>query len=99
VSTDAGRQGSSTRGWLRIYLGYAPGAGTTCALLGEGRQRAEHGTDVVVAGIETQGRPGTKALLADLEVISPPTLADGGTTVEEIDPGAILARSPRVAAG
>jgi two-component system, OmpR family, sensor histidine kinase KdpD len=37
------------RGSLRIYLGYAPGAGTTCALLSEGHRRAEYGTDVVVA--------------------------------------------------
>jgi K+-sensing histidine kinase KdpD len=49
VSADARAQGSAARGRLRIYLGYAPGAGTTCALLSEGRRRAEHGTDVVVA--------------------------------------------------
>jgi hypothetical protein len=41
-------RGPAARGWLRIYLGYAPGAGTTCALLSEGRRRAELGTDVVV---------------------------------------------------
>lgn len=52
------------RGRLRIYLGYAPGAGTTCALLSEGHRRAEHGTDVVVAIAETHGRPHTEALLA-----------------------------------
>ena len=107
MNIDASHQGSVARGRLRIYLGYAPGTGTTCALFGEGRQRAEHGTDVVVAGVETQGRPGTEALLAGLEVISPLTIAYRGTAVdevayrgtavEEIDPGAILARSPQVA--
>ena len=85
------------RGRLRIYLGCAPGAGTTCALLGEGRVRAEHGTDVVVASAETHGRPGTGALLVGLEVISPPTVADRGAAVEGMDLGAILARGPQVA--
>ena len=30
-------------GQLRIYLGVAPGAGTTYALLGEGHRRAKRG--------------------------------------------------------
>ncbi|MDT7671113.1 MAG: two-component system, OmpR family, sensor histidine kinase KdpD, partial [Pseudonocardiales bacterium] len=36
------------RGILRIYLGSAPGVGKTFAMLGEGRRRADRGTDVVV---------------------------------------------------
>jgi hypothetical protein len=49
----------ATRGRLRVYLGVAPGAGATCALLSEGRRRAEQGADVVVAGVQTGGRPFT----------------------------------------
>src|SRR5262249_1967635 len=97
VSADTRHQAPATRGHLRIYLGCAPGAGTTCALLGEGHRRAEHGTDVVVASAETHGRPGTEALLVGLEVISPATVADRGTAVEGMDLGAILARGPQVA--
>src|SRR5262249_2000913 len=97
VSAEARRQAPATRGHLRFSLGCAPGAGTTCALLGEGRQRAEHGTDVVVASAGTHGRPGTEALLAGLEVISPPTAAERATAGAGIDLGAILARSPQVA--
>jgi K+-sensing histidine kinase KdpD len=97
VSAEARRQAPATCGHLRIYLGCAPGAGTTCALLGEGRQRAEHGTDVVVASVETHGRPGTEALLAGVEGISPPAVADRAMAVAGIDLGAILARSPQVA--
>ena len=86
-------------GWgrLRIYLGYAPGAGATCALLGEGRQRAEHGADVVVARAETHGRPGPSALLAGLEVVPPARVPYRGTMAEEMDVGAVLARRPQVA--
>jgi two-component system, OmpR family, sensor histidine kinase KdpD len=71
MSADTLHQGPVPPGRLRIYLGYAPGAGTTCALLSEGHQRAAHGTDVVVAIAETHGRPHTAGLLLGLEVIPP----------------------------
>ena len=88
---------ANRRGWLRIYLGYAPGAGTTSALLGEGRRRAEQGTDVVVAHAETHGRPGPSALLAGLEVVPPARMPYRGTMAEEMDVAAVLARRPQVA--
>ena len=97
MSADARPQGSAARGRLRIYLGYAPGAGTTCALLSEGRRRAEHGTDVVVATAETHGRPHTEDLLAGLEVIPSAKVPYRGTLAEEMDLGAVLARGPAVA--
>jgi two-component system sensor histidine kinase KdpD len=90
-------RGPAARGWLRIYLGYAPGAGTTCALLSEGHRRAEHGTDVVVASAETHGRPQTEGLLSGLEVIPAAKIAYRGTLAEEMDLAAVLARGPAVA--
>ena len=63
-------QGPVPRGRLRIYLGYASGVGTTCALLSEGHRRTERGTDVVLASARTHGRAHAAALLASLEVIS-----------------------------
>ena len=84
-------------GRLRVYLGYAPGAGTTFALLSEGHRRAERGTDVVVASARTHGRAHTAALLAGLEVIPPVTIPRRGTAVAEMDMGAVLARRPAVA--
>jgi len=90
-------RGPAARGRLRIYLGYAPGAGTTCALLSEGRRRAEHGTDVVVASAETHGRPHTEDLLAGLEVIASANVPYRGTLAGEMDLGAVLARGPAVA--
>jgi two-component system, OmpR family, sensor histidine kinase KdpD len=91
VSADA------RRGRLRIYLGYAPGAGTTCALLSEGRRRAEDGIDVVVASAQTHGRAYTEHLLAGLEVIPAAKVRSRGTLAEEMDLGAVLARRPAVA--
>ena len=97
VSADAGPRGSAARGRLRIYLGYAPGVGTTCALLSEGRRSVEDGTDVVVASAETHGRPYTEDLLTGLEVIPAAKVPYSGTLAEEMDLGAVLARGPAVA--
>ena len=97
MSAEARARGPAARGRLRIYLGYAPGAGTTCALLREGRQRAEHGADVVVASAETHGRPHPEGLLAGLDVIPSTTIPYRGTLAQEMDLGAVLARGPAVA--
>ena len=59
-------EAAGPRGSLRIYLGFAPGAGATCALLNEGGQWAERGADVVIACADTRGRPYTAGLLAGL---------------------------------
>ena len=91
MSADARPRGSAARGRLRIYLGYAPGAGTTSALLSEGRQRAEHGTDIVVASAETHGRPHTGDLLAGLEIIPFTKVPYQGTRAEEMNLAAVLA--------
>jgi two-component system, OmpR family, sensor histidine kinase KdpD len=87
----------ATRGRLRVYLGVAPGAGATCALLREGHRRAEQGADVVVAGVQTGGRPFTAGMLEGLEIIPPATAAFTGAAAGDMDLGAVLARAPQVA--
>ncbi|BBZ22122.1 sensor histidine kinase [Mycolicibacter hiberniae] len=76
------------RGELRIYLGAAPGVGKTYAMLGEAHRRAERGTDVVAAAVQTHGRPKTAELLQGIEIVGEP----GG----ELDLDAVLARHPQV---
>jgi two-component system, OmpR family, sensor histidine kinase KdpD len=96
----AGRQDGSSargRGQLRIYLGSAAGVGKTFAMLGEGHRRAERGTDVVAAFVETHGRPHTAAQIEGLEVIPRKRLSYRGTSFEEMDIDAVLARRPEVA--
>ena len=85
------------RGELRIYLGSAAGSGKTFAMLSEGRRREERGTDVVVGYVETHGRPHTVEQLRGLEVIPRRRLAYRGTSFEEMDLDAVLARRPGVA--
>ena len=85
------------RGTLRIYLGAAPGVGKTFAMLNEGRRRAGRGTDVVVGFVETHGRDRTAEQLGELEVVPRRRMEYRGTTFEEMDLDAVLARHPDVA--
>jgi two-component system sensor histidine kinase KdpD len=89
--------GTGDRGQLRIYLGSAAGVGKTFAMLGEGHRRAERGTDVVVAFVETHGRPHTAAQIEGLEVMPRRRLSYRGTSFDEMDIDAVLARRPEVA--
>jgi len=85
------------RGQLRVYLGAAPGVGKTFAMLDEGRRRAERGTDVVVALVETHGRPHTQAKLDGLEVIPRRPITYRGSEFGELDLPAVLDRAPEIA--
>ena len=85
------------RGQLRIYLGNAAGVGKTFAMLGEGHRRAGRGTDVVVGFVETHGRKHTADLIEGLEVVPRARISYRGTTFEEMDLDAVLARKPQVA--
>ena len=82
---------------MRIYLGAAPGVGKTFAMLNEGWRRSERGTDVVVGYVETHGRPRTAEQVRDLQVIPRGQVEHRGTTFEEMDLDAVLARHPEVA--
>jgi two-component system sensor histidine kinase KdpD len=82
---------------LRIYLGAAPGVGKTYAMLNEGRRRGSRGTDVVVAYVETHGRPNTAAQIGDLEIVPRHVVTYRGSTFEEMDVDAVIARHPTVA--
>jgi two-component system, OmpR family, sensor histidine kinase KdpD len=87
----------AARGTLRVYLGMAPGAGKTYAMLGEGQRRLARGGDVVVAYVETYGRRKTEEMLGGLEVVPRRTLTYRGATFTEMDLDAVLARRPQVA--
>ncbi len=79
------------RAILRVYLGYAPGCGTTTAMLDEARRRAGRGTDVVVAAYQVHDSP-AKAL-APLEVLD---IARRPPNKMALDVEAVLARNPEV---
>jgi two-component system sensor histidine kinase KdpD len=85
------------RGKLRVYLGAAPGVGKTYKMLEEAHRRAERGTDVVVAFVETHGRARTAQLLEGLEEVPAVTRIYRGRPFRELDLDAVLARAPQVA--
>ncbi len=84
-------------GRFRLYLGAAAGVGKTCAMLDEGQRRRQRGTDIVAAFVETHGRPRTQELAAGLEVVPRKVVEYRGSTFEEMDLEAVLARKPEVA--
>ncbi|HEY4028039.1 MAG TPA: hypothetical protein VGO86_16550 [Candidatus Dormibacteraeota bacterium] len=95
----AGRRSSPSppRGQLKIYLGATPGAGKTFAMLREAHELLDHGHDVVVAYVETYDRPRTVELLEGLEVLPRVQVPYRGTTLEDMDLDAVLARRPEIA--
>ncbi|MDO5032642.1 ATP-binding protein [Corynebacterium sp.] len=84
----------SKRGSLKIYLGAAPGAGKTCAMLGEAHNLARAGKDVVVGIVEDHGREYTRTLCEGLEVI--PRRPVPGMAAGELDTAAVIARRPQI---
>ena len=84
------------RGELRIYLGSAPGVGKTYAMLGEGRRRADRGTDAVIGIVETHGRPKTAQLLDGLDAVPRRRVCHRGAELTELDVDAVLARAPEL---
>jgi two-component system sensor histidine kinase KdpD len=95
--TDGESQAVAPTGRFRIYLGAVAGVGKTCAMLDEGWRRAQRGSDVVVGFVETHGRAHTAELIRDLEVVPRTVVTYRGTTFEEMNLQAVLARQPEVA--
>ena len=83
-------------GVFKLFLGYAPGVGKTYGMLSEAIRRHSRGEDVVIGVIETHGRKPIGELASRLEVVSRKKLEYKGTTFEEMDVDAILARKPHV---
>jgi len=87
----------STRGKLKIFLGYVAGVGKTYAMLEAAHQRKEEGIDVVIAYVETHGRKETEELVEGLELVPRQKLDYHGATLTEMDLDAILQRRPQLA--
>ena len=84
---------AKTRGTFKLFLGYAPGVGKTFSMLSEAIRRHSRGEDVVIGVVETHGRKGVEELLGQLETVPRKHLEYKGTTFEEMDTDAIIARN------
>ena len=85
------------RGRLKIFLGAAPGVGTTGEMIRAGIAKHREGVDVVVAAVKTHGRKETEALLKELEVVPGHGAAFDWRRSCEMDLDAVLARRPKLA--
>src|SRR5450432_1167156 len=85
------------RGKLKIFLGMAAGVGKTYAMLESAQQRLAEGLDVVIGYVETHKRAETQALVVGLPIIARQQIEYHGTTLEEMDVDAVLARKPQLA--
>jgi two-component system, OmpR family, sensor histidine kinase KdpD len=86
----------STRGLLKLFLGYAPGVGKTYSMLSEAIRRRSRGEDVVIGLVETHGRKGIVELVPEIEQVPRRKIEYKGTVFEEMDVDAIIARHPQV---
>jgi two-component system sensor histidine kinase KdpD len=84
------------RGKLKIFMGYAAGVGKTYKMLEEAQDLKAHARDVVIGYFEPHGRQDTIAKTEGLEIIPRKKIDYRGSTFEEMDTDAILARHPQV---
>jgi two-component system sensor histidine kinase KdpD len=87
----------TTRGRLKVFLGYAAGVGKTYQMLTEAQALKREGVDVVIAYFEPHGRKDTMALTEGLEAVPTKTVDYRGSRFEEMDTDAVLLRRPQVA--
>src|SRR5579875_1711556 len=85
------------RGKLKIFLGYAAGVGKTYQMLDEAQALKARGVDLVIGYFEPHGRKDTIAKTEGLEMIPRKKVDYRGSTFEEMDTEAIIARHPQVA--
>ena len=91
VQTEEAQQ---NRGKLKIFFGATAGVGKTYAMLEAAHERRAEGLDVVVGWVDTHGRAETAALLEGIEVLPRRPMAYRGTSLDEFDLDAALARHP-----
>jgi two-component system, OmpR family, sensor histidine kinase KdpD len=88
------------RGKLKVFFGATAGVGKTYAMLEAGLEKRAEGMGVVVGYVETHGRVETEALLGRptlrgmLPILPRRQVEYRGTTLEEFDLDAALARHP-----
>nr|WP_294443950.1 sensor histidine kinase KdpD [uncultured Blautia sp.] len=85
---------SPRRGHLKIFFGYASGAGKTYAMLDAAHTEKKHGTDVIVGYIRPDTPAHTRKLLKNLETLSLLHSEYKGTPVNEFDLDAAIKRHP-----
>lgn len=82
-------ESAASKGYLKIFLGYASGVGKSFRMFDEARRRRERGQDIVVGAVQPKLPPHIEPLLKTLEVVP---MKNG----IEIDVEQIIRRRPTV---
>ena len=88
---------TTTRGRLKVFLGYAAGVGKTYQMLTEAQELKIRASTWSIGYFEPHGRKDTMALTEGLETIPRKVVEYRGARIEEMDTDAILRRRPAVA--
>jgi two-component system sensor histidine kinase KdpD len=86
----------SSRGKLKIFLGYAAGVGKTYAMLEAAHQRKVQGIDVIVGYVETHKRTETEELMEGLDVLPRKQVEYRGVSLPEMDVDEVIKRHPAI---
>src|SRR4029450_5783910 len=89
-------EAQQARGKLKIFFGATAGVGKTYAMLEAAHARRAEGVDVVVGWVDTHGGAETEMLLQGLEILPRRPVAYRGTTLQDFDLDAALARHPEL---
>ena len=87
-------QERKARGKLKIFFGMCAGVGKTYEMLKAAQEATAKRISLLVGYVETHGRRETQELLAGLEILPRKCVEYRGTSLEEVDVDAILARKP-----
>lgn len=86
----------TTRGKLKIFLGFAAGVGKTYAMLEDAHAMVKNGVDVAAGYIENHARPDTIAMQEGIPEVPALKVAYKGIFLRELDLDACLQRHPEV---
>ena len=86
----------SKRGKLKIFFGMCAGVGKTYTMLQTAHAEKIKCADIIIGYIETHNRKETVELVDGFEIIPRKTYEYKGTSVQEMDLDAIIARKPAV---
>jgi two-component system sensor histidine kinase KdpD len=86
----------SSRGKLKIFLGYAAGVGKTYTMLEAAHQRQKQGVDVVIGYIETHDRADTEALVNGLEILPLRLVQYREMILKELNTDEVINRHPEL---
>lgn len=87
---------SCKQGYLKIFIGSAPGVGKTYAMLAAANERLQLGESVLIGKVETHEQQDTALLLDGFDVLPGKCVHSQGRTLEEFDLDEAIRRQPRL---